>query len=56
MENSINSEDIRTNLEQIMGGSLPEAQKLIDMLCEQVPVLLNIIETAIGKKGLRCCI
>lgn len=50
MENSLNSEDIRTNLEQIMGGSLPEAQKLIDMLCEQVPVLLNIIETAIGKK------
>lgn len=50
IESLINSEDVRTNLENIMGGSLPEAQKLIDMLCEQVPVLLNIIEAAIGKK------
>lgn len=46
----INAEEVRANLEQIMGGSLPEAQKLIDMLCEQVPVLLNIIEVAISKK------
>ncbi|HNR20750.1 MAG TPA: tetratricopeptide repeat protein [Bacteroidia bacterium] len=50
VKSRINTNDVVANLEQVMGGSLPETKKLTDMLCEQVPVLLNIIEAAISKK------